>query len=267
MPPKGKAPKNTKRFEKAVKAIVRDEIDEAQEDKVAYQEYLQTRLDRNIPFGSVANGQNVFKILPPIVQGDGKFNERVGANLRLKEIDIRGFLHYFPNFATDTLPADKKLAVRVMILKCKEYGAVDKAFANLPTNQLLIGGSADVKPFDAEGANNAGTGPMDPFRHINRNVFSVRYDKVHYMNAPFYDPELTLVNTTSQPSTLKMWSHKMTFGKQGLKLRYANDTDSEANNFPYFLAIGYASLSNAAITPSNDIVHSTFTCRAKYEDA
>lgn len=262
-----KQPKNTKRFERAVKAIVRDEIDEAQEDKTAYQEYLQSRLDRNIPSGAVANGANVFKILPPISQGDSRFNERVGSSLRLKEIDIQGFLHYFPNFATDVLPADKKLAVRVMILKCKEYGAVDKAFANLPTDKLLIGGPADVKPFDAVGASDGGTGPLDPFRHINRQVFSVRYDKLHYMNAPFYDPELTLVNTTSQPSSLKMWSHKMTFGKNGLKLRYADDGDAEANNFPYFLCIGYASMSNASITPSNDIVHSTFTCRAKFEDA
>lgn len=265
--PRRKGQTNTKRFEKAVKAIVRDEIDDALEDKTAYQEYLQTILNRNIPSGIVANGSNVFKILPQITQGDGRFNERVGSSLRLKEIDIQGFLHYFPNFATDVLPADKKLAVRVMILRCKEYNAVDKALASLPTDKLLIGGSADVKPFDAEGANDGGTGPMDPFRHINRQVFSVRYDKIHYMNAPFYDPELTLVNTTSQPSSLKMWSHKMTFGKNGLKLRYSDDLDSDANNFPYFLCIGYASMSNAAITPSNGIVHSTFTTRAKYEDA
>lgn len=269
MPPKGKGKTTSsqKKLIKTVKSIVDDRIDEAIEDKVAYQEYLQTRLTRNIPFGAVANGANVFKILPPIPQGDGTYNERVGSRINLKQLHISGFLHYFPDTAANILPADKKLAVRVMILKCKEYDAVDKAFADLPTNKLLIGGSADVKPFDAEGANNGGTGPMDSFRQINRKVFSVRYDKVHYMNAPYYDPGLTDVNTVSQPSSLKMWEHTLTFGKRGLKLKFSDDLDTDANNFPYFLCIGYSSLSNAAITPSNQVIHSTFTTRALYEDA
>lgn len=267
MPPKGKAPKNSKRFERAVKAIVHQEIDEAQEDKTAYVEYNRIILNRDVPTGSVSSGTNVMKILPFITQGDSQFNERIGSSLRLKEIDIRGFLEYDLNNASDNLPANKKLAVRVMILKCKEFSAVDKAFANLPTNKLLIGGSADVKPFDGLGANDAGTGPLDPFRHINRNVFSVRYDKVHYMNAPVLDPGLTDVNVVSNPSSLKMFQTKLTFGKQGLKLKYADDSDAEANNFPYFLAIGYGSMSNALVSPSNGAIHATITCRARYEDA
>lgn len=263
MAPKGM----NKNLEKAVKALIHDEIDEALEDKTAYQEYLQTVLDRGIPSGTVANGANVFRILPPITQGDGRFNERVGSSLRLKEISIQGFLNYFPQVSADVLPADKKLAVRVMILRCKEFNSISEALNNLPTDKLLIGGSADVKPFDGIGANDGGTGPMDSFRHINRQVFSVRYDKTHYMTAPFYDQGLTNVNTVSEQSTLKMWEHTLTFGKNGLKLKYSDDLDTNANNFPYFLCIGYSSMSNAAITPSNGIIHSTFTTRAKYEDA
>lgn len=265
--PRTKGQKNSKRFEKAVKAIVHQEIDEAQEDKTAYVEYNRIILNRNIPNGVVSSGTNFMKILPFIAQGDSRFNERVGSTLRLKEIDIRGFLEYELNNASDNLPANKKLAVRVMILRCKEYGAVDKAFANMPANKLLIGGSADVKSFDGLGATDGGTGPLDPFRHINRNVFSVRYDKIHYMNAPVLDTGLTDVNVVSNPSSLKMWSHKLTFGKQGLKLRYADDGDQEANNFPYFLCMGYASMSDAVITPSQGAIHATTTCRAKFEDA
>ncbi len=46
----------------------------------------------------------------------------------------------------------------------------------------------------------------------------------------------------------------MKFGKMGLKIKYSDKDYIEPNNFPYFMAIGYSSMSGSG-QPSDDLIH------------
>jgi len=108
--------------------------------------------------------------------------------------------------------------------------------------------------------------PLDPFRAINRDTFSVRYDKVHYLDAPVILPGSTQPDVTVVPSRSKLFSHKLKFGKNGLKLKYSTSTDLNPNNFPYFMLVGYGTMSGTG-RPNDDLVSMTMSCVGTYTDA
>jgi len=257
-------------FDQEVKRIVMEELQDELEEKYAITDYA-TDLNAVIPAGIVVNGGgNFFKILPEISQsttgGAGKaYSERVGNEIRLKEIDITGFMTYK---ADGVLPVDYKngkLAVRVMILRAKEFNSAKEAFNAMPTFDLLRFGLQN----GTAGTDNYDAFPLSSFRDINRDAFSVRYDNIVYLTAPVQVPGTNLSGDSAYsliPSSAKIFRKKLTFGKKGLKLNYTNTNDVEANNFPYFMVVGYSSMTmNAA--PDNDIVNLTMSCVGKYTDA
>ncbi|AXH74568.1 MAG: capsid protein [Cressdnaviricota sp.] len=260
--------RNSKRFEKSVKAIVHKELTQELEEKHAITEYSNVPILPSIPTGVVLNGQgNFFKLMPEIFQSStgaagSAYNERVGNEINLKEVDINGFLNFGPASIAGVDYKNAKLAVRVMILRAKEVNDQELLFDNMPTDGLIRFGEQATGaggPVQYVGL------PLDSFREINRDTFSVRYDKVHYLNAPATIVGTTSVTTSNVPSGLKMIKHKLTFGK-GLKLKYSASTDTQANNFPYFMVIGYSSMSQNAV-PDNNLIQATFQMRSRYTDA
>lgn len=258
---------NSKRFEKRVKELVHRELEDELEQKIAIQEYPEFVPNRDIPSGNVAASGNFYKLLPPIQQsvtGDAgaKYNMRVGNEINLKSIDIDGFLNFrYPIIDSSIGYQDAKIAVRIMIVRAKQFNDTSKAFADMPTNVLLRNGSAltqNVGPFNGN--------VLDSFRDINRDAFAVRYDKVHYVNAPVDIAGLTSVDLGVNPSSLKLFRKRITFGKKGLKLTFSNQTDNNAENFPYFLMVGYTSMVNSAL-PSQGLVSMNLCCVSKYTDA
>ncbi len=264
----GKRPVNSKRFEKNVKEIVREELKDELEEKQAIVQYDNIPIIREIPSGLVFNGQgNFFQILPVINQSTtgeaGRaYGERIGNEISLKHIQLRYFLNYAQADALEIRPQDHKIAVRVMILRCKQYNDVAKAFDDMPTNKLLRfgndSGTTGVANFNAD--------PLDSFSDINRDLFSVRYDKVHTLTAPVNISGATGVDLMAVPSGLKFGSHRMTFGKKGLRLKFTDNNDSIANNFPYFMVVGCSSLSDAN-KPASQLAEMTLNCSASYTDA
>ncbi len=258
----------SKRFEANVKDIVREELREELEEKQAIVQYDNIPVIREIASGVVFNGQgNFFKILPPINQSTtgeagNAYGERIGNEISLKHIQLRYFLNYSNPEADDARPQDHKIAVRVMLLKCKQYNDVNAAFDDMPTDKLLRFGTTA----GASGVANFNADPLDSFSDINRDLFSVRYDKVHTLTAPVDITGATSVNTSVVPSGLKFGEYRMTFGKNGLKLKFSDDNTSEANNFPYFLAVGSSSLSDAN-KPASQLAEMTLNCSAAYTDA
>lgn len=248
---------NTTKFEKAVKEIVQMEIKEEVENKVASVGYSNISLNPALGVGNVSGNPNFFKLMPLISQGDGKYNQRVGNTLRLYDLDIKGFLEYTNGLTSDIAPADKKIAVRIMILRSKDINAVDKAFQNIPTSQIRAG-----VPIAYAG------NPLDTFRDINRDSFSVRLDKVVYMTAPFYDSGIPsgTNDVVGNQSSLKMFNHKLKFGKNGLKLHFENSADTESQNFPYYLCMCYSSMSFNAV-PSGGLIKTTLQITGNYTDA
>ena len=260
-----------KTFDKRVKEIVQMELDEELEEKIAIVEYPNQVPSREIPTGNIAitAQQNIFKLLPAIPQstaGDAgaKYNMRIGNQVNLKELDIDGFLSYrYPLTDSSVAYPDAKLAVRVMIVRAKQFNDLQKAFADMPTNVLIRNGSAlsnHVGPY--------GGYTMDSFREINRDAFAVRYDKVHYLNAPVEIPGGATLGSDFGviPSGLKLFRKKLKFGKNGMKLTFSNQTDEDAENFPYFLLVGYSSMSGTS-RPNDNLIDMSITCRAKYTDA
>ena len=261
----------SKNLDKKIKDVVRKQLSDEIEEKNAITDYAGIPILTTIPSGVVLNGQgNFFKLMPEIFQSTtgaagSAYNERIGNEICLKELDIHGYLNYVPsNVPTISInPENAKLAVRVMILRAKEVNDQELLFDNMPTDALIRFGTQSTGaggPVPYQGL------PLDSFRDINRDTFAVRYDKVHYLNGPTILPGTSSPNLGLVPSGLKIMRHKLTFGKNGLKLRYTASTDTQANNFPYFMVIGYSSMSANAV-PANGLVQATFNISSKYTDA
>ena len=257
-------------LDKKVKKIVLEELKQEIEEKHAITDY-SVDLNSIIPSGTVINGAgNFFKILPDIQQsttgGAGQaYSERIGNEVRLKEIDITGFLSMKPDGVAPIDYKNGKIAVRIMILRAKEFNSAKEAFFTMPTFDLLRFGL----PSGTSGTDNYDGFPLSSFRDINRDTFTVRMDRVVYLTAPVQVPGTNLAGDSAYgliPSSAKIFRHKLKFGERGLKLNYTNTNDVEANNFPYFMCVGYSSMSKNE-KPDDDIVNLTMSCVGKYSDA
>lgn len=250
-----------------VKKIVRKELSDELEEKYAITQYQNVAMNSAIPSGVVINGGgNFFKLMPQIYQsttgGAGNaYNERVGNEINLKELDIHGYLTFNTPHTGDI--TNSKLAVRVMILRARDANDQDLLFDNMPTGSLLRFGQGTT----GFGGPVSYTGiPLDSFRDINTDLFAVNYDKVHYLNAPFLTTGTGVTYSQGFPSGLKMIRHKMKFGQKGLKLKFSSSLDTEPNNFPYFMVIGYSSMGDGA-TPSDGVIRATFNVTSTFTDS
>lgn len=260
-----KEPKLAKRTEKAVKALIRKELSHELEEKTAVQDYENQIINAAIPSGLVFNSQgNFYQLLPPIAQstiGEAgkKYNQRISNEIILKSLRVKGYLSYnYPTAAATINYQNAKLAVRVMIVKAKDYNEANLAFDDMPTDRLLCSDSGvNTRAFNGDA--------LSSFSKINRDAFTVKYDRVFYLSAPTITYGGTSTDTTAIPSANKLWSHTMRFGKRGLKLKFQN-TNDEVPNFPYWLMVGYSSCSGSSI-PGNGLVRMSVQCLGKYTDA
>eukprot|EP01048_Picozoa_sp_COSAG05_P021383 COSAG05_NODE_3918_length_1774_cov_4.435224_1_plen_153_part_10 len=136
MPPrKGK---NTKR---AIKEIVREELQNELEDKVAVIGVNDVDIPTpSIPNGDVAASANIVRIFPLISQGDGQYNERIGNEIRLKHLDIKMLMNYALSQNSTGENEDAEVGVRVMILKQKDQQSASGAVGDFQGNKLLENG-------------------------------------------------------------------------------------------------------------------------------
>lgn len=255
-------------LDKKVKKIVQKELADEIEDKHALIDYTNVPINAAIPSGVVFSGQgNFFKLLPDIEQSTtgeaGRaYNTRIGNEINLKSIDILGMINFrFPT-ATAVEYKNAKVAVRVMILRSKEINDSNVLFDNMPTDTLIRFGTVGL----SSGPTSFNGNSVDPFRSINRDTFSVRYDKVFYIDAPvLLQGTASVEDIPLIPSKSRMFRHKLTFGK-GLKLKYSASTDVQANNFPYFMVVGYGSQATSEV-PADDLVGINMSVVGSYTDA
>ena len=231
--------KNSKRFEKSVKAIVQKELTEEAEEKTAVIGLSSVSVATpQIPSGNVGSSSNFVKLFPLITQGLGQYNQRVGNEIRLKHLDIKMLLQYLAaDGGEDNNYVNQNIGIRVMILRQKDDNDYNQFLADAQTSKLMENGSV-VSPGPS---NFAGT-TINLLQKINRDQFSVRYDKVHYMTRSrrFNDGANQLqFNRPPRPTVV---SKRLTFGKKGLKLTFGNGASDSPTNFPYVMAIGYASV-------------------------
>lgn len=254
-------------FNKKVQDIVREELQEELEDKHALKGTDSTFLPSpSIPSGNVGSNANFFKLLPQIQQGDGQYNERIGNEIRLKHLDISMLFQWnYGVIFPEPSPLDYKdgsIGLRVMILRQKDNNASSGALANFQGDKLLENGNQVTGgPSDFNGRT------LNLFQKINREQFSVRYDKVHYMDRAMMVNGTQVGNIAfNRPPRPVFAKHRITFGKNGLKLTFGNVASTEPTNFPYFLVMGYVSTIDSG-APSNNIIKYNISSNAVYTDA
>lgn len=248
-----------------VKKIVREELQEELEDKVAVIGLNDVNIPTpSIPNGNVAASANIVKILPTIDQGDGQYNQRIGNEIRLKYIDIKMLINYALADLSTATNEDTALGIRVMILRQKDANATQSAVEDFQGNKLLENGLTSLNAGPAQFTGET----FNLVQKINREQFSVRYDKVHYIEANYRQSSAgaTTVSQSFFPPKTKVVSKRLTFGKRGLKLTYGDGASTDPTNFPYFMVIGYASTVSSSV-PSNNLLRYSYTANAKYTDA
>lgn len=250
---------------KAVKDIVRKELRNEIEDKVAVIGQTQVDLDTSaIPNGNVSTSSNIIRIFPAITQGDKQYNSRNGNEIRLKHLDVKMLLNFaLPDLSTNQ-NEDSGIGVRVMILKQKDQNSAAGTVFDFQGAKLLENGlsaaTAGPQAFTGE--------TFNLVQKINREQFSVRYDKVHYLDATYRQQSggATAVSQTFLPPTTRLMSKRLTFGKNGLKLTYGDSASQDPTNFPYIMVLGVASTVSGSV-PSNNLVRYSYTANAVYTDA
>lgn len=268
MPGKSKNPR--KPLKKQIQDVVREQLDHEIEVKYGLKDDPDNILSKSIASGNVAGNANFFRMMPNIHQSGntpagtpevGQYNQRIGNEIILKRLRIHGNIGYNSSNSDVTNFENAKLAVRVMVLRAKNISDVQELFAQMPTDTLLrFGGDT------TNGVGSFGGFTMDSFRDINRNTFAVRYDKIHYLNAPVIFPGTTAPDVSLIPSGLRIIKHELTFGKNGLKLKFEKNTDLQPNNMPYFMVIGYTSMSSGS-QPLDGLVRASFSFVSEYTDA
>lgn len=258
--PKSKAPRRSKNFQKSVTEIVRKELQEELEEKVAVIGRTDVAISTPaIPNGNVVGSTNFISLMPTIIQGTGQYNERMGNELRLKYIDLKMLLHY-KNVGMSFFE-NSSIGVRVMILRQKDQGSFTGLLTDFQGNKLLENGAV-IAPGPGQFFGNT----FNLLQKINREQFSVRYDKVHYMSNPFKRNDTGGELVYATPPRPKAINHKLSFGKKGLKLTYGNSGSSDATNFPYIMVVGYAS-TVAGTLPDNGVIAYSYSANAAYTDA
>ncbi len=267
MAPKKRSRVPSKNFQKQVRSIVLDELKEELEEKTAVIGLGATAITSTIPNGNVGGSPNFVRLLPNITQANSakQYNGRVGNEIRLKSLNVKVLLQ-FPNPAT-TITNEASLGVRVMILRQKGSDDAIATIGNFQGDKLLENGEVTVAgpaPFAGD--------TINLFQKINRDQFSVRYDKTFYMDRPRSETRGTesmdKINERNYIATPKptFINKTLTFGKRGLKLTFGDSTAENPTNFPYFMVLGYSSTTQV-IPISNGEMEYTYTANAKYTDA
>jgi len=253
--PGKKGSKRSATFAKKVKEIVRDEIAEEAENKVAVLGLTNTPINTAaIPHGDVSSSTNFVKLMPLIQQGLGQYNNRVGNEIRLKSLDIKMLLNFDRAFIGSI--ENSSVGVRVMILRQKDQNSQTGLISDFQGDKLMEHGAV-LNPGPASFTGNT----WNLVQKINREQFSVRYDKVFYLDCPFRQ-----ASGIALPPKTKVMSHTLRFGKQGLKLTFGNAASESPTNFPYVMVLGLASTISDQI-PENNLVEYSYSANANYTDA
>lgn len=262
-----------KSLEKNIRKVVQEELAEELEEKRAISQYENAEIATVIASGDVTlNQTNFFDLLAPITQvgnsradtgsPDGAYGMRVGDEINIKKVKIKGFVYL--SDLTSASAENTRIGVRVMILKQKDKESYAGFRADAHTNKLLLD-TVGATGYQGAGAFNGG--PLDLRREINRNEFSVRYDKTFYLSRDFIQGTSGSTRfATSSNNALKFFEHDLTFGN-GKKLTFTDGTATTPNQFPYLLVVGQAGMCDPTTAVVDGLCRVSVSSTAIYTDA
>lgn len=256
-----------------IRKIVQEELAEELEEKRCISQYENKSINTVIPSGDVITNQtNFFDILAPIKQvvdtraetgsPDGAYGFRVGDEINLKSVKIKGMVYL--NDLTSDQAQNTSIGVRVMILKQKDKNSYAGFRADAHTNKLLldtVGASGYQGPGPFNGS------PLDLRREINRNEYSVRYDKTFYLSRDYIQGTSTSTRfAISSNNSLRFFEHDLTFGN-GKKLTFTDGASTTPNQFPYLLVVGQAGMKDPTTAIQPGLARISVSSTAIYTDA
>ncbi len=273
--PKGSSKKTmSKKMTKQVESIVNKALSEELEEKRAIQQKDNVGIPATIASGDVTTVANFQSLLPPINQvlantktgtivpgQEGAYGFRIGDEINLKSVKIKGYVS-MKDVTTDD-NRDCKIGVRVMILKQKDKESYAGFLGDAHTDKLLLD---QVNTAGQQGPGLFDGSPLDLIKDINRNEFSVRYDRLFYLSRDVITGSGSTRVSVGTKNTLKFFEHELTFGN-GKKLSFTDGASTTPNNFPYLMVVGAADLVDPLTTIPNGLVSVTYNSVAVYTDA
>lgn len=225
---KNRVTRSRTRFVRNVKKVVHSMT----QDKQAYTSTGDSLIKFNSGIDSAGDMIQILPYLSPSLYDNGRIGEQITA----KSLSVKGYLRFDINDATTDSTKYPSVIARMMVVTMKTR----------PCFYDATGSSATLASLLKKGGTTVGfTGKLsDIYAPINRDVFTVHYDKRFYLNQSY-------LNATgpSPPSTILSQDVKnsIKFFKFNVRcknkiLKYDEDVGSDLlpSNFGPFLVLGYA---------------------------
>lgn len=170
---------------------------------------------------------DIQRIVPYMAQGLDT-GGRIGNEITAKALTVKG--HMIMTLANAGYSGSVRIGVRMMCLTSKRYKHIDDLTTNpsLHLNFLLKSGNA-IQPF-------SGNIP-DLYLPINREVYTVHYDKVQYITIPLI---YTNAGAVDLVNSVKMFSFSVPCKNK--KITYEDSLSNAPQNWAPFWVIGYVKL-------------------------
>jgi len=244
------APKKTQNFEKKVLQVIHKQ----QEDKEAY---LLTNESSLISFNSGINSAgDCLQLIPPMTNGTGNY-QRIGDKVQLKSHVIKGYYRIVPNLAAGSYKFGNVM-VRMLVVSLKSASNYDMITSD-PTLTSKLAGLLQ------KGGTTVGfTGQIsDVMAPINRDLFTVHYDKVHNIKQDYV---VTATGGITQ-DTLRMFNINLKVKSKVLK--YSDDMSSGLlpTNYSPILLVGYSFADGSLPDTTSTNLQLYYESRIVFEDS
>lgn len=209
----------------------------------------------------VNSAGDMFQILPNIADGVLP-SQRIGNQIRAQSLNVRGYLKLNINDVTDSTKLPTVIA-RVMVVTMKARPCYYDATGTPATLATLLKKGGTTVGF---------TGVLsDIYSPINRDAFTVHYDKKFYLNQSYINvigasaPSTTIVQDVR--NTVKFFKFNVKCKNRVLKYDEDIGSDLLPSNFGPFLLVGYSYLDGSAVDTLSTNLGIQYDSVFTYEDA
>lgn len=246
-------------FTKAVKKV----ISSISEDKMAYFNFNPSDVLTMFNSG-ISGAADMCQVIPNVAQGTGD-NNRVGDQIKVKNLNIRGYLRLTPKVQSGTFANEPKISnvmCRLMVVSLKSLQSYSAAILQPGYLSTLL----------KKGGTTVGyTGLLsDNFAPINSDVFTSHYDKTFYLTQDYdlLSTTATYVNSPtgiSTKDTIKFFNINLKCKDKVAKYDTING-GIQPQNLGYFLLMGYTYLDGSNPDTLTTQVGMEYITTMRFED-
>lgn len=230
---KRKYTRPSRSFAKKVQSV----INKNAEDKQAWICNNNTGANNLILFNSgIASSGDIMDIVPVIGNGNLDY-QRVADEIRVKHMQIKGYLNLSINSTTDQ--TSKRVAVRLMVIQPKRFNNYDDIVSNAGTWMPTL--------LKKGGSQTAFTGYIsDLYAPINTDEITKYYDRVFYLSQDLYVEKggstVSAISFQSVKDTIRFFNIKIKTRNKLLRYDAGQSAGNRPTNWSPILVLGYAHL-------------------------